>query len=77
MNSSLVPLTTAQDQVPALIIVRRRARVDALPRILRRRHPQPAHAAGLLPGGEGSSRLVRALLDSIETAKVAGLGIAL
>src|SRR5438067_13677787 len=32
---------------------RRRARLDALSRILRRQHPQPAHAAGLLPGCGG------------------------
>jgi hypothetical protein len=51
---------------------RRRPRAHPLPRILRRQHPQPAHAPRLCTGGGGISGLVHRCRCAVDRRRAAG-----
>ena len=70
--NDLVLARPSTPAVPALIAAAGERAAHALPRILRRQHPQPAHAAGLLPRGRGISDLVRERRRAVDRRRPAG-----
>ena len=69
--NQLVPISS-HHACPALVAAAGERAVDALPRILRGQHPQPAHAPGLCSRCGGIPGLVRERRRAVDRRRAAG-----